>query len=198
MKDSTTAHAIAYFGYGSLVNLGSLRTPYISAHRATVRGWNRTWLARPQDAQSFASLDGLAFLSVVPAPGNEIDGLLITDHASSLPDLDQRESLYSRVTLKDTELTLHDDQSIDVAGKFLYEADDYHTAAVARIPRSYLDVVMQGYLQHFGTDGLQRFFATTQNFDLEIYEDRENPVYPRATTLTEEEISIFKQFRDFD
>lgn len=189
-----SASPIAYFGYGSLVNLGSLQTPYISAHRATVKGWKRIWLSRPFEPGSFAASKGLAFLSVTPAANTRIDGMLITDHVSSLTSLDERESLYSRVTLESTSITLHDDD-ISIGEQFLYVADDHPVEKHSRILRSYLDVVMQGYHHHFGVKGLENFFSTTLNFDLEILEDREAPLYPRATTLTPEEKTIFARFR---
>jgi len=185
-----TAAKIAYFGYGSLVNLGSLRTPYISAYRATLQGWKRAWLARPRVENSFAPTDGLAFLSVVSAPDSNIDGLVITDHASSLPALDEREALYTRVDIDAADLNYHDDVA-DVDSQFLYEADQPLAHDGAEILRSYLDVVMQGYLQHFGEAGLHRFMQTTLNFDCAIREDRDNPVYPRPTTLTAAEKALF-------
>lgn len=193
-----SSSTIAYFGYGSLVNLGSLRTPYISAHRATLKGWKRVWVSRPKDPNSFAAIDGLAFLSVAPAADSEIDGLVITDHGSSLTSLDERESLYSRVTIDNTDLQLHDNKP-DIEDQFLYVAEQpdkpHPLAPEANIPRSYLDVVMQGYLEHFGINGLTRFFETTMNFDLNILEDRDNPIYPRATTLSAQEKDIFSAFR---
>jgi len=185
---------IAYFGYGSLVNLGSLRTPYISAHRVTLKGWKRVWLSRPKEPGTFAAADGLAFLSVVAAPEAEIDGMLITDHASSLKSLDERESLYSRVSISTEDIHHHDD-AIDPADQFLYVADEHPAHEDAKILRSYLDVVMQGYRTHFGSDGIERFFSTTLNFDLTILEDRDDPLYPRATTLSDEEIELFSKFR---
>jgi len=185
---------IAYFGYGSLVNLGSLRTPYISAHRATLRGWKRAWLARPKVENSFAPTDGLAFLSVVPAAGAEIDGVVITDHASSLAALDEREALYTRVDIDTADLTYHD-QPTAISEQFLYEAEQPLAHDGAEILRSYLDVVMQGYLPHFGESGLYRFMETTLNFDCAIKEDRDNPLYPRATTLTVVEKALFAQLR---
>lgn len=189
-----TTSTIAYFGYGSLVNLGSLRTPYISAHRATLRGWKRAWLARPKVEGSFAPTDGLAFLSVVRSPGAAIDGLVITDHSSSLAALDEREILYSRVGVEAEDLTYLDDPA-DTSTQFLYEADQPLAPGGFEILRSYLDVVMQGYLQQFGEPGLTRFMETTLNFDCAINEDRHNPLYPRATTLTAEEIALFASLR---
>lgn len=186
----TSTSTIAYFGYGSLVNLGSLRTPYISAHRATLRGWKRVWLARPKVQNSFAVTDGLAFLSVVADTDAQIDGMVITDHESSLPALDEREALYSRVSIVTDDLSYHDEPCA-VTQQFLYEADEPPARDGAEILRSYLDVVMQGYLGHFGEDGLQRFINTTLNFDCAIREDRDDPLYPRATTLTVEEKRVF-------
>ena len=65
----------------------------------------------------------------------------------------------------------------------------------AKILRSYLDVVMQGYFQQFGQSGLERFMETTLNFDCPILEDRAAPRYPRATQLSDEEIELFARFR---
>ncbi len=185
---------IAYFGYGSLVNPGSLRTPYISLHRVTLRGWKRIWLARPRVEGSFAAEDGLAFLSVVGEDAAEIDGLLITDHASSLASLDEREALYSRVAIKASDLHHHDD-SVETQSQFLYVADEPPAGDGARILRSYLDVVMQGYLQHYGEDGLERFMQTTLNFDCPVLEDRDKPRYPRAVELSNYEKKRFMELR---
>lgn len=189
MSDRT----IAYFGYGSLVNLGSLRTPYISAHRATLKGWKRTWLARPQVQGSFAVDDGLAFLSVVPDAAAEIDGLLIIDHASSLPALDEREVMYQRTPLAAEELKFHDEAPAP-DNQFLYVADEPPATEQTHILRSYLDVVMQGYLQHYDEAGLRRFFDTTLHFSTPIREDRDTPLYPRATNLSAAEKSLFNKF----
>ena len=54
---------------------------------------------------------------------------------------------------------------------------------------------MQGYLHHFGEAGLHRFMETTLNFECAIREDRDNPVYPRATTLSADEKAVFATLR---
>lgn len=186
MNDST----IAYFGYGSLVNLGSLRTPYIDAHRVTLTGWMRSWLSRPKAAGSFAADDGLAFLSVVANEETEIDGLIITDHKSSLAALDEREVMYSRKSIPLDALRFHD-SSPELESYFLYVADQPAATQQSHILRSYLDVVMQGYLQQFGEAGVHRFVESTLHFDIPIKEDRDHPMYPRATKLSDEEIRFF-------
>lgn len=183
---------IAYFGYGSLVNLDSLRTPYISAHRARLTGWQRVWLARPRVEGSFAAIDGLAFLSAERNDEAEIDGMVIVDHRTSLPDLDEREALYSRVTLTSTDVEFLDGSPLDEDDElFLYVADPPAVAGKASILLSYLDVVMQGYFKHFGEDGLKRFVETTANFNCPIKDDREEPLYPRSVVVSEAETALF-------
>jgi hypothetical protein len=54
-------------------------------------------------------------------------------------------------------------------------------------PRSYLDVVVQGYLNEFGEAGAALFFATTHGWDAPILNDRKAPLYPRDQVLTRAE-----------
>ncbi len=188
---------VAYFGYGSLVNLATLRTPYISAFPATLRGWERVWLARPKVTGSFAPIDGLAFLSAQPSAESEIDGLIVVDQVESLESLDEREALYRRHRIELSDITIHrDDGSPFNMPLFMYIADTPSPAGGEhRILRSYLDAVFQGYLTHFGEDGLHRFQETTANFDLEIVEDRAEPIYPRPVTISDAEQTLFEMHR---
>jgi hypothetical protein len=48
---------------------------------------------------------------------------------------------------------------------------------------SYLDVVIAGYLEKFGTQGPQHFFETTQGWDAPVLNDRARPLYPRSKPL---------------
>lgn len=185
--------AIAYFGYGSLVNLATLRTPYLGSVPATLTGWERIWLSRPKVEGSFAPVNGLAFLSVRPNSNKQIDGLVVADRAESLSSLDTREALYHRLQIerKDIEIEKADEYQSDIP-LFMYVANTTITADPnARILRSYLDAVLQGYFQHFGEAGLARFVETTVNFDLEIYEDRKEPIYPRPVETSKTERKLF-------
>jgi cation transport regulator ChaC len=184
---------INYFGYGSLVNLETLQTPYVSAQPATLKRWKRVWLSRPELKNSFAPFAGLAFLSVMPSRETQIEGMLVQDYASSLPSLDDREALYDRVELPDHALLLHSDGAVNCDQSYLYVAQPIDTTLQEKpkILRSYLDVVFQGYLQHFGEASLSRFVETTDNFDLDVLEDRENPIYPRATKCSRSELKLF-------
>ena len=183
---------IAYFGYGSLVNLATLQTPYISAHRARLTGWRRRWLAQPRVVNGYAPVDGLAFLSVEPDPATTIEGIVILDHRASLLSLDQREALYQRVLLPRSCLDFLDDDPLHSGSQaFLYRAQQPDADQNARILRSYLDAVMQGYLEHFGENGVRNFITTTDNFQCPIHEDREAPLYPRPVSLGDDEKLMF-------
>ena len=184
---------IAYFGYGSLVNLATLRTPFVAHYAASLKGWRRCWLARPKVPGSFAPIDNLAFLSAYPDPATTIDGLMIVDSATSLPQLDERERLYERLPLERGNLHFSSaDQPASPMPLYIYSADrTQHVADRPRILRSYLDAVFQGFYRNFGVDGLERFIETTDGFDLPILEDREEPLYPRAVELSGVERRLF-------
>jgi len=186
---------INYFGYGSLVNLDTLRTPYLSAHPATLKGWKRVWLSRPAVEGSFAPFDGLAFLSVKPSAETIIEGMLVEDHASSLSALDEREALYDRrkISVADIVLKKGSNHRLDDQTSFLYVAQKqvFGDGKPPQILRSYLDAVFQGYLTYFGEDSLARFVETTDNFQLPIFEDREAPIYPRTVETTQIERELF-------
>ena len=76
---------------------------------------------------------------------------------------------------------------------FVYVAQPEAGNAQARILRSYLDVVLRGFHGHFGEQGIERFIDTTANFDWPIHEDRHEPVYPRAISVHDHEVSLFER-----
>jgi cation transport regulator ChaC len=189
-----TSAKIAYFGYGSLVNLETLQTPYVSAHPARLKGWRRTWKARPKVAGSFAPVEGLAFLSVEPCAETTIEGMVIVDHHASLPALDEREVMYDRTSLSHASVEFVEDNPLQPEQQlFVYVAQPEATNNESRILRSYLDVVLRGFHGHFGESGIERFISTTANFDWPIHEDRHEPVYPRAISVLENEVSLFER-----
>jgi hypothetical protein len=53
-----------------------------------------------------------------------------------------------------------------------------------------LDVVLQGYLHVFGTAGVQHFMETTDGWDMVVLNDRTNPIYPRAQSLSVDETAL--------
>ena len=52
---------------------------------------------------------------------------------------------------------------------------------------SYLDVVVQGYLEAFGREGVSRFFASTDGWEASVIDDRGQPLYRRHQATSAEE-----------
>ena len=158
-----------FFGYGSLVNR---RThDYPGGTPLTIQGWRRAW--------RHTTLHPAPFLTAVPDPNGEIDGLTAEVPMGDWEALDAREAGYLRVPLSE--------------GPSIYHIPEGHHPAPDRahpILRSYLDVVVQGYLIEFGEDGVDRFFATTSGWDAPIRDDRTDPAYPRAQKLTPGETAL--------
>jgi hypothetical protein len=50
---------------------------------------------------------------------------------------------------------------------------------------SYLDVVLQGFMQIYGHSGADNFFATTDGWERPVQNDRTEPLYPRHRQLTD-------------
>lgn len=156
-----------FFGYGSLVNRAT--HDYRDAQPATIRGWRREWCR----SRAFDR----TFLSVVPDPQAQIDGLIARVPGGDWAALDLRETGYARHEL-------HPDQIVaapPVAAQiYAVAAQDAAPASPAHpIYLSYLDVVVAGFLTEFGPEGVARFFATTTRWTAAL-DDRSTPRYPRA------------------
>jgi len=184
---------ISYFGYGSLVNLNTLRTPYIDAIPAQLSGWRRLWVVRPPTDDVGTEDGAIAFLSVERHRETTIQGMVVLDYESSLPSLDQRESLYDRHKVEKKHLEGIDrSEWNETADVFVYvHKPALKAKKVSFILRSYLDAVSQGFLAHFGEEGVWNFKRTTQNFHFPILEDRDSPIYPRPVELSRAEESMF-------
>ncbi|SFR37942.1 gamma-glutamylcyclotransferase family protein [Litoreibacter janthinus] len=174
-----------FFGYGSLVNAATHSYP--STFPATLHGWRRVW--------KHTSLRELAFLSVMPVQGHQIDGLIAEVPNSDWSALDVREAGYFRIPVEDAEVT-HQAGRVDLQ---MYQTDPEHeVGASAQHPilLSYVDVVVQGFFNTFGEDGVTRFFETTDGWEAPILNDRSNPLYPRSQTLTLAETSLVDSHLD--
>ncbi|MEJ6392551.1 gamma-glutamylcyclotransferase family protein [Gymnodinialimonas sp. 2305UL16-5] len=158
-----------FFGYGSLVN----RTThdYPQAERARVRGWRRVWQG--------TSMRKVAYLTAVADSGSEIDGLIAAVPGADWTALDLRERAYLR----------HKAQADIGRDVQIYAVSAEHADPKPDHPilLSYLDTVIQGYLREFGRYGAQAFFETTAGWHYPIQDDRADPIYPRATRLTQGE-----------
>ncbi|SLN27294.1 gamma-glutamylcyclotransferase family protein [Roseisalinus antarcticus] len=167
-----------FFGYGSLVNLST--HDYPDAQPARLSGWRRVW--------RHATLRPVAFLSVEPAPESEIDGVLAQVPGADWAALDLRERAYRR---QDVTHHFPQDGAITPTAVYEIEASNLEPPDVAHpILLSYVDVVLQGYLQLFGEAGMRDFARTTRGWHAPVLDDRARPVYPRHRQLSGQETRL--------
>lgn len=160
------------FGYGSLVNTRTHR--YSDPVPVTLSGWKRCWVATAERE--------LAFLSVAPDPNAKVAGLAASVPAEDWADLDVRERAYDRHDA----LALVTPSVASAKSLSVYAVpQDRHLPSRNGHPilLSYVDVVVQGYLDHFGEAGVADFFDNTAGWDAPIRNDRANPVYSRHQRL---------------
>ena len=165
-----------FFGYGSLVNLATHDFP--DPRPAKLRGWRRAW--------KHTDLRSVAFLTAVPDPESEIEGMIAHVPKNDWAALDEREWAYDRIPA--TQSVAHPlTQDVEIAVYAVPKGQ--HTESTNRHPLllSYIDVVVQGYLRAYGEDGADRFFATTDGWDAPILNDRADPRYPRHQQLKRHE-----------
>ncbi len=154
-----------FFGYGSLVNLAT--HDYRNPRKATAHGWRRQWV--------YASKREVSFLSVVRDPKTSIQGLVADVADIGWNALDKREVGYNRLSLS------------GLSGVQIYQADPEYvdpTAYEKPILLSYIDCVVQGFLTHFGAQGVAAFFDSTTGWERPVKDDRAAPIYPRAQRLS--------------
>jgi hypothetical protein len=168
-----------FFGYGSLVNCAT--HAFEGARTARLAGWRRVW--------RHTDLRPVAFLTVVPDPGSEIEGLIAPVPDADWAALDRREAAYLRAPASDQ--VRHDlPHNPEIAVYSIPEGRHGAPDAARPVLLSYLDVVVQGYLREFGEAGVARLFATTHGWDAPILDDRAEPRYPRHQRLSADERAI--------
>ncbi len=161
-----------FFGYGSLVNRKT--HAYDNAHPARVKGWRRQW--------RHTNLREVAYLTVVPAPNHAIDGLIAAVPGGDWAALDEREHAYDRLQLAEGDVDHAHDRDIMVQIYQTRPGNDAPPSTRHPVLLSYLDTVVQGYLQVFGAEGAQHFFDTTDGWESPVLDDRAAPIYARAVT----------------
>lgn len=162
-----------FFGYGSLVNQAT--HDFTNPQPARIKGWRRAW--------RHTDLRPVAFLTAIPDPDCEIEGLIAHVPRNDWDALDQREWAYSRILVTDsvTHPLKHD---VEIAVYAVPEGRHTVPSDTYPILLSYIDVVVQGYLRQYGPDGADRFFATTDGWEAPILNDRADPRYPRHQMLS--------------
>ena len=168
-----------FFGYGSLVNRATHDFP--NPRQAQLSGWRRVW--------RHTDLRPVAFLTVVRDTDTEIDGLIAHVPHDDWVALDQREWAYDRIPATQAvgHALTHD---IEIAVYAVPGHKHGRPSTHHPILLSYIDVVVQGYLREFGSNGAERFFATTDGWDAPVLNDRAAARYPRHQQLTQEETTF--------
>lgn len=187
---------VGYFGYGSLVNAGTLRTDYVAVRRAQLRGWRRHWQHRGLERlPEQPELPGrhIALLSVHPQAHTAIDGVLVIDRPGHLPEVDKREARYDRVEIDpgDMEIVVAEDERLPAKLYVYVGKAPPPEQEPATLIQSYLDTVMSGFLDQHGQAGLERFVETTIGFDRPIHADRHAPLYTRALPVSGDRAAMF-------
>ena len=164
------------FGYGSLVNCQTHE--FSNAARAHLTGWQRRWSHRVQrPGRSVTSL------TIEPAEGVTIAGLICEVAPDQIADLDAREAGYDLVALPPASLNT----PLQTPHVHTYVSANAATGdATAPILQTYLDTVLLGFFQKFGADGIDQFIETTRGWETPILQDRPHPLYPRYTALSDE------------
>lgn len=162
----------SFFGYGSLVNLKT--HAYHAPRPVTVAGWRRIWRSTTHSPYAILSVE---------RHDTTLDGITARVPDGDWAALDQREAAYVRQTLPD--------------GTAIYEITEniLDPSAPHPILRSYLDVVIQGYLHQFGAASAARFAQTTTGWRA-ILDDRAAPLYPRHQKLTDAETAFVDTLLD--
>lgn len=184
---------VAYFGYGSLVN-DKTRNAESFGIAVRLKGYKRHWSVWEASPERKAlGLQGAVALSVSPCEEAYCDGLLVFDRKEHLPQVDLREAHYSRVRIKSEDMQSAQPLT-DLVDYYIYVGQPALTnASDPKFPilQSYIDAVMQGFLDKFGEAGVKRFVEETEGWHIPVLGDRQRPIYPRSVTLSpEEEIMI--------
>ena len=189
---------IAYFGYGSLVNRDT-RPPLEQALKARLSGWQRHWAHRVAGDGSERYCTSLSARPATDAT-TVIDGVVVLIEKSELPALDQRESGYFRQTVPISAFEI--EEELPVKEVSIYQSLPENFALANEdfpILQSYIDCVMAGYERLFDETGLEEFIRTTVGWSGQTLNDRAQPQYPRAVSLSDEQIARFelllKQYR---
>ena len=167
-----------FFGYGSLVNRNTHTYP--DARRAQLQGWRRVWVRTARR--------DVVFLSVEPDPQTTVEGLIAAVPGADWDALDAREFGYDRISSGGA--VAHDVLPAPDMAHYSIAPQHRQSGGAHAILLSYLDVVVQGFLREYGTEGVTRFFDTTHGWDTPVLNDRAAPAYPRHQPLTPQEKAL--------
>ena len=167
------------FAYGSLLNKNTWSFK-AELELVSLKGWVRQW-------RQIVQLDKgkICALTIYPNTNSTIEGILLkVDEATEL-SLSGREIGYERTMIagkdifeQNTKIQLTNETPATYVGS---KSTTGWASEGTPILLSYIDVVAKGYFDLFGMDGVINFFNSTQGWNLPVLDDRDDPIYPRAT-----------------
>ncbi|MEO0922622.1 MAG: gamma-glutamylcyclotransferase [Pseudomonadota bacterium] len=160
------------FGYGSLVNAKTHN--YKETQKARLSGWRRMW--RKTDMRE------AAFLTIVPDLNCELDGLVARVAPEQWEELRERELAYAQLEAR-SQVTCDLSSDTSLAIFSIEDGKHFMPDDTSPVLLSYIDVVVQGYLEVFGRGGVERFFQTTDGWEAPVRDDRSTPIYRRHQQL---------------
>ena len=160
------------FGFGSLVTRATHDLGWLGT--AKLKGYRRAWVPSPDW--------DISLLSVEPDPKTEIDGSILEVAAEAWPALLEREKGYDVHSLKALDL----EPSFEDVSLFVGRPTEVAEDESRPIVLSYLDTVVTGFVESYGSDRARDFFKSTVGWRAGILRDRENPKYPRTVPLKPE------------
>lgn len=185
---SSASGAVAYFGYGSLVNeLTWLRSErrHHERYPAEVRNWAREWGHCVDTPHGSGCV-----LTAVERAGHRIRGILICCDAADLAEVDAREDGYDRIELARRDVL----SPIGGLPEKLYiyrsKPSQYRPGGIDYpIWYSYAEAVLHGFLSVFKTAGVDEFIHSTAGWTVPVIDDRDKPQYRRSpkTLISEED-----------
>ncbi|MEA2097900.1 MAG: hypothetical protein U9P70_02395 [Patescibacteria group bacterium] len=176
-------------GYGSLMSLQSVLKTLknldvfkINILPIEIYGVERGWFTK-------SSRNNFTALGVVKNLASKFNGTLIGPLSKKqMYELDKREKRYKRIEIKKESIkTLKQNNLIPQDNIWIYTTKN-KKLPTSRCPiiQTYIDVVISGSLE-ISKNFTKEFIETTTGWDGIWINDRKNPVYQRAVSLTEKQ-----------
>jgi len=157
------------FSYGTLMNseVRAMTGMSSDAQPGYVRGFLRSWNVRIEKESRTA-------LGVVPKEGSRVNGVACEVTEEELKKFDAREKGYIRTQISKNNVEgVNQDVWMYIPDNTEIANEDYPVA------QTYIDAAIAGCLE-ISEDFATEFIKTTENWDVPIIHDREQPIYSHA------------------
>ncbi|MES2784729.1 MAG: gamma-glutamylcyclotransferase family protein [Pseudomonadota bacterium] len=178
------------FGYGSLVNADTLHRADVAVLEARLSGWERVWSHRIPNSDALAEEPRYPLaLSIQQRVGTTIWGVALCGLSMQEAAALRSRELFYEILEVDLEVRSAPDDPWRSLQAYTYvsppdwkEAADIATGARYEIWRSYVHVVLKGFMDFYKEPGLSHFISTTSGWAQPYLED-DPPRYPRRALV---------------